>query len=63
MVKIVFVTILSVLNILTIYDYDWWPIGASDTGAIYIQTIAAFDCSNTFSLLQKNTQKYIFLHG
>ena len=39
--------------------YDWWLGSASDAGAIYRSTIAAFEQGNTFSL-QKNTQKYIF---
>ena len=61
MVKIVFPTVLSILNILAIYDCGWWPVGASDAIAIYFQTIAAFIWGNTFSLLQKKyTKIYIF---
>ena len=50
---------LTFLHFELIGVYDWWLGGASDAGAIYHSTIAAFEQGNTFSL-QKNTQKYIF---
>jgi len=51
MVKIVFLTVLSILNILAIYDR--WPGGASDAGAIHVKPLQLLNKAIHFHSFKK----------